>query len=77
MKQASFVLAAIALSSLVGCNAGSADTQLASSTPPLAGSSTPSMARMTGGQDLGIYDPYMGAKVYNSATPPPGQSYGR
>lgn len=78
VTQNSFVLGAIALLALVGCSAGPSDTpQLASSTPPLSGSSTPSMARVTGGQDVGIYDPYLGTKVYNSATPPPGQAYGR
>jgi hypothetical protein len=45
--------------------------------PPLAGSSTPSMSRVTGRQDLGLYDPYLGTKVFNSATPPPGNLYGR
>ena len=44
---------------------------------PLAGSSAPSMSRVTGRQDLGLYDPYLGTKVFNSATPPPGNAYGR
>jgi hypothetical protein len=44
---------------------------------PSAGSSTPSMSRVTGRQDLGLYDPYLGTKVFNSATPPPGNAYGR
>lgn len=44
---------------------------------PLAGSSTPSMSKVTGRQDLGLYDPYLGTKVFNSATPPPGNAYGR
>jgi len=35
------------------------------------------MASVTGGQDVGMYDPYLGTKVYNSATPPPGNAYGR
>ena len=44
---------------------------------PSAGSSTPSMSKVTGRQDLGLYDPYLGTKVFNSATPPPGNAYGR
>ena len=44
---------------------------------PLAGSSTPGMSKVTGRQDLGLYDPYLGTKVFNSATPPPGNAYGR
>lgn len=51
--------------------------QATSPAPPLAGSSTPSMSRVTGRQDLGLYDPYLGTKVFNTATPPPGNAYGR
>lgn len=44
---------------------------------PMAGSSTPRMSATTGRQDLGLYDPYLGTKVFQTATPPPGNAYGR
>ena len=56
---------------------GAPPAQTAPRAAPLAGSSTPSMSKITGRQDLGLYDPYLGGKVFNSATPPPGNAYGR
>jgi hypothetical protein len=43
----------------------------------MTGSSTPRMSATTGRQDLGLYDPYLGTKVFQTATPPPGNAYGR
>lgn len=79
MKQAFFILGAIALLVTTQCSAESPGTSASSPPPaaPLAGSSTPSMANVTGSQDLGMYNPYMGTKTYESATPPPGKAYGR
>jgi hypothetical protein len=72
------VVGAVVLLATTRCSTGSSDS---SATPspgvPLAGSSTPSMASVTGRQDLGMYNPQMGTKVYDSATPPPGNAYGR
>ena len=86
MKQAFFILGAVALLATTHCSAESPDTS-ASSPPgsstsastgtPSAGSTTPSMASVTGGQDLGMFNPYMGTKTYESGTPPPGKAYGR
>lgn len=74
-----FSLGTITLLAIAGCSAESPD--VAQNPPPAAslpGSSTPtSMAEVTGRQDLGMYNPYMGTPTYQSATPPPGKSYGR
>lgn len=78
MRQGLVILGAIALLATTRCSTGSSDVSGAPAPgPQLAGSSTPSMASVTGRQDLGMYNPYMGTKVYDTATPPPGHAYGR
>jgi hypothetical protein len=63
---------------MLGMAAALATTQCASpsseiaSTGAVSGSSTPSMASVTGNQPVGMYDPAYGRTIYNSATPPPG-----
>ena len=78
------IIGAVALLATTQCSAGSSDSSATASPPatasssvPSAGSSTRSMASVTGRQDLGMFNPYMGTKTYKSATPPPGNAYGR
>ncbi len=82
MRQASHVLALLlaAMSSLAaaGCSAEAPGSPTSSSLgTPLAGSTTPNMADVTGQQSRSMYDPYLGMNVYGLPTAPPGKAYGR
>jgi len=77
VRQGLLSLGAIALLAATGCSGGSTSSSQGQPAPALSGSSTPtSMASVTGGQDLGMYNPYLGGRSYNSAVPPPGRLYG-
>ncbi len=78
MRQILLISGALTLLATAGCSAGSSD--VSGSPPPsapLAGTSTPSMASVTGRGSLGMYDPQLGTTVYGTPTPPPGKAYGR